>query len=169
MTSLLTRGTGLLVLLVLLALPAQAQQDAPAQAPAADEHAEEKEAALQAAEAWLVYIDEEEYAESWDAAAEMLQGQVTSDKWEQSLQGVAGQTGALNERAFQGTQYTTELPNVPEGEYVIVQYLSDYANVQANEIVVLTSEDDAWKVAGYLVRPAPQPQQGAPQQQGGGQ
>lgn len=167
-STIITRGAGLFVLLALLVLPAQAQQQTPTPEAPTAEQTEQAEAAKQAAEEWLVYIDEDEYAESWEVASEMLQGQVTSDKWEEGLSGVEAQTGALSERAFQGARYTTELPNVPEGEYVIVQYASTFANVQANEIVVMTREDEDWKVAGYLVQPA-QPQQPAPQQGGGGQ
>jgi glucose/arabinose dehydrogenase len=164
-STIITRGASLVALLALLVLPAQAQQTPTPQAPTA-EQSEQTEAATQAAEDWLVFIDEDAYADSWEAASAMLQDQVTSDKWAQGLAGVEAQTGALNERVLQGARYTTELPNVPEGEYVIVQYTSNFTNVQANEIVVMTREDADWKVAGYLVQPA-RPQQPAPQGGGG--
>jgi hypothetical protein len=161
------RGAGLLLLLALLVLPAQAQQQTPTPDAPTAEQSEKAEAAKQAAEDWLVYVDESEYTKSYEEASEMLQEQVTSERWAQGLLGVESQAGALNERTLQGARYTTQLPNAPEGEYVVVQYVSDFAKTQAQEVVLMMRENDAWKVAGYFVRPA-QAQQGAPQQQGGG-
>jgi hypothetical protein len=161
------RSAGLLLLLALLVLPAQAQQQTPTPEASDQQRTEQAQAATQAAEKWLVYVDESEYTKSYEEASEMLQEQVTSERWAQGLLGVESQAGALNERTLQGARYTTQLPNAPEGEYVVVQYMSEFAKAQAQEVVLMMRENDAWKVAGYFVRPA-QGQQGAPPQQGGG-
>lgn len=124
----------------------------------------------EAAGTWIDQIDAEAYAETYDDAAPIVHASVTQEQWVGAMQQVRGQVGELQERELQNSQYTTSLPNAPEGEYVIFQYLSAFQQVpKAMEVIVMMRTDEgAWKAAGYQVMPAPevqgQAQQGQTQQ-----
>jgi len=114
-----------------------------------------EQAAQRAAEAWLALMDQGKYAESWKAAGSMFQQQVTAEQWAQQGAAVAAQLGAFQRRELQKAEYTTELPNVPKGEYMVLTYSSAFANLpSARELAVLHLENGEWKVVGYFVQPA---------------
>ena len=118
---------------------------------------EEAKVAQGAADVWLELIDSvEDYAKSWQQAAPLVQQQLSEEAWEQTLESTLGPLGPLVSRALQDRQYTTALPNAPEGEYVIVTYESSYTQLEAAvETVIMTkTEDGTWRMAGYFVRPA---------------
>ncbi len=150
----------LLFVFLFLALPAQAQQDAPT------DTAQAIEAAQQAADQWLAHVDAGDAAQSYETAAAVLKDQITEEQWRGSLNAVEMQTGELVDRALITPRYTTTLPNAPPGEYVILEYDAQYTNLAALEVVVLKKENDDWRSAGYLVQPQnPQNPQNPQEQQ----
>ena len=170
----LSRTMGLLLLgtaLVLVAPLAQAQ-DMPAPSP---ENPEAVEEAREAAEQWLALTDEGAFAESWDEASELLQDEITKEEWTQGSEEIQAQLGTLEEREFMGGQYQEDIPEVPDGEFVIMQYQSSFSGPDGGEapaqelieVVVATNEDGTWRIAGYDLRPAgpQQPQQPQPEPQ----
>jgi len=123
---------------------------APAQAQSNDEKVT---AAKEAAAEWIELLDANDYQATWEQAASLLKSQVTADQWANQIQQVHSQFGELQERSLIAARYTTSLPNVPEGEYVIAQYRAQYGNQTLIETATLTKDGDAWRVAGYVVRP----------------
>ena len=118
--------------------------------------AQEKPEALaqRSAEAWLTIIDSGRYGDSWDEAAEMFRSAVTKEQWEKAAGSVRTQTGKLQARKLVHAEYTRNLPNAPEGEYVVLQYDASFANGGGIETVVPTRDrDGAWRVSGYFVKP----------------
>ncbi len=108
-----------------------------------------------AADAWLRLLDAGDFKATFRTAAPMFQKATSGGAWEQQAGQVRGQVGALESRQEVGAQYTTRLPNAPEGEYVLVNYASSFKNLpKAREVVIIAKTDGAWKVAGYFVRPA---------------
>ncbi|HEY8470827.1 MAG TPA: DUF4019 domain-containing protein [Longimicrobiales bacterium] len=111
--------------------------------------------AQKAAEAWLPLVDGGKYQESWQRAAKQFRQAVTAEVWAQQITAVAAQVGALEGRRLENAQYSSELPNVPPGEYVVLTYASAFAKVpRAREVVVTVLEDGEWRVVGYFVGPA---------------
>lgn len=107
-----------------------------------------------AAEAWLALVDKADYGESWERASAMFREKVPKEKWVAAAGSVRGPMGAFRSRQFLGAKYTKELPGVPDGEYVVIQYKAVYAN-KANAVETVTpakDEDDVWRVSGYYVR-----------------
>jgi len=143
------------------AVPTQAQNMPQEQSP---ENPEAVEEAREAAEAWLELTDAGSFDESWDQAATLLQDEVSQEEWKSQSEDIVDQVGSIEERNFMGGQYQEDIPDLPEGEYVIMQYEATPSDFDQSlmEIVATTKEDGEWKVAGYTMRPA-QPQQ--PQQQ----
>jgi len=111
-------------------------------------------AARVAAEAWLAHVDAEDYARSWEGAAEPMRQQVTAEQWEQAGRQVRQQVGATGERTLQEARHTTELPQAPAGAYVVLVYRTVFAHGPATEqLVMMLEADGEWRPVGYFVRP----------------
>jgi hypothetical protein len=112
-------------------------------------------AAQKAAESWLALVDSGKYSESWDEAASSFKAAVTKQKWEQAAGAVRDQTGKLKSRKLVSANYAKKLPNVPEGEYVVIQYDAAFEKAPAaiETITPMREKDGSWKVAGYFVKP----------------
>jgi hypothetical protein len=51
-------------------------------------------------------------------------------------------------------RYSRTLPGAPDGEYVVIQYSSQFAN-KASAVETVTpmrEKDGSWKVSGYYVK-----------------
>lgn len=116
----------------------------------------EQQTAQDTADVWVALIDSMKYAASWEGASAGFRQLVTQDKWEQDLQSVLGPLGPLLSRVPQGREYTTTLPNAPEGEYIVITYGSSYTQLAdaVETVVMIRNPDGVWKPAGYYVRPA---------------
>jgi len=121
-----------------------------AQAPAPPSPEEE---AKQRAQSWLVLVDQQQYASSWDTAAPLFQTSTTKEQWESALSGVRGSLGELSSRKLRAAEYKAALAGAPEGKYVVVHYDSAFVKKgAAREIVTLMQvPDNSWKVVGYFV------------------
>ena len=128
-----------------------AAQDAQSSAETA---AEAREAA-EAADAWLELIDEELYEESWEEAADMFRAMITVGAWAQQARRVRQQLGESRGRELANAQYSTDMPNAPPGEYVIVTYRGTFANMgEGREVVIMFKQRDGiWRTASYSVQP----------------
>ncbi len=114
---------------------------------------DKKEAAKQAALAWLELVDFGQYRASWDEAAQLFKMQVSADEWERAVRSARLPFGALVSRRFASSQYTTTLPGAPDGEYVVFQFEARFENkAGATETVTPMLENGAWKVSGYYIR-----------------
>ena len=126
---------------------------------AAQDHAPETqqialESATRGAEDWMAMIDAGRYAESWKASSEIVKNAVTMEKFESSMKTVREPMGKHESRKLQNASYTTQLPGVPPGEYVMILYDSSFEHkVVAQETVVMTREKDkVWRMAGYHIK-----------------
>lgn len=141
---LLTAG---LLCLALLSTPATAQ-DQEAQDPA-----DQTEEAREAADAWLALFDANDIEATYDAAAEAFKTQVELQDWEAQAAQVKQAVGELDGRTYMETTYADELPQAPEGDYMIVQYETQYANLNVTEYVILVQEGDTWRMVGFNAQP----------------
>lgn len=134
---------------VLLALSAP-----PARAAAEGDVAHKKEAAVAAAKAWLALADAGKYAETWDSSAENLQTAVPKGQWVQQLGSARGPLGAVQKRELRSKAYRTSLPGAPDGEYVVVQFATSFANKKAavETVTPMREADGTWRVSGYFLR-----------------
>lgn len=56
-------------------------------------------------------------------------------------------------RTLSGEQNTKSLPAVPDGNYKILTFTTQFsAKKDAIETVILSKENGNWKVAGYFIR-----------------
>lgn len=111
--------------------------------------------AVASAEQWLGLLDRGFYGDSWDKAGAMLKGQIGKPGWGAAVEPARKPLGAVVSRKLTGDTPTHKLPGVPDGDYDVVQYETEFAgNRKAIETIILAREADGWKVDGYFVKPA---------------
>lgn len=116
----------------------------------ADASGEEAKSAVMA---WLASVDEGQYKESWDSGAELFKQQVTTATWVEALTITRKPLGGVVERTLISQQTATELPNVPAGQYVVLQFKTRFEERdEAAEMVTVVHEGDDWKIVGYFIR-----------------
>ncbi|MGH7950619.1 MAG: protein kinase domain-containing protein [Limisphaerales bacterium] len=111
-------------------------------------------AAISAAQKWLALIDAGNYSESWKQASAIFQGGVTESAWENSMNTFRKPLGGLVSRKLSSAQRMTELPGAPDGQYVVMQFETSFANKKsAIETVTFDLEKDGeWKSSGYFIK-----------------
>ncbi len=113
-----------------------------------------EKAAEAAAQSWLAMVDAGKYGESWDAAAALFKGALSRSQWEGALEKVRRPLGRLVSRKLGGAKYTTDLPNAPAGEYVVIQYETTFENKSGaiETITPMKDRDGTWRVSGYFIK-----------------
>jgi Protein of unknown function (DUF4019) len=107
-----------------------------------------------AARDWLALTDRGDAQASWNAASKKFRAALSLSGWADSLKKERVPLGAVRSRAAHKTTFESRFPGVPEGEYMLVAYVTDFANrAQAQETVTLERDADGkWRVVGYSVR-----------------
>jgi hypothetical protein len=110
--------------------------------------------ATAAANRWLAVSDQGNPGASWDQAAHAFQAGVSKAAWTGSVNALNAQLGPAKSRQLKSAVYTKELPGAPDGEYVVIQYQTQFEHkAHAVETVTPMREPDgSWKVSGYFVK-----------------
>ena len=116
--------------------------------------AEKEDAAATIAEQWLSLVDQGKYDESWKQASTVFRNAVTAAQWEQLVQTSRKPLGKLLTRKMSSKTYTTSLPGVPDGEYVVIEFETSFENKKsATETVTpMLDKDGTWRVSGYYIK-----------------
>ena len=111
-------------------------------------------AADSAAHTWLALVDSGEITKSWDEAAVVFQLAVTKTSWEQKVRGARAPFGPFGARHQILARYTTDPPNAPPGQYVLLQYQTDVAGGRrvVETVSPILDGTRGWRVSGYYVR-----------------
>jgi hypothetical protein len=119
-------------------------------------HAQSKpeDLAQKSAESWLSLVDSGKYAESWDQAASFFKGAVTKADWQSKVAPVRGPLGKVISRKLKSAKYTKTLPGAPDGEYVVLQYDTNFEHKESavETIVPMLDKDGQWRVSGYFIK-----------------
>lgn len=116
---------------------------------------EKKEAAaLEAAKAWLTLVDNQQYGESWEAAAAYFKSTVTKDYWQQALPAIRKLFGEPISRKLGAVTYTTSLPAAPDGEYVVIEIATTFEKKKhaVETVIPMLESDGQWRVSGYFIK-----------------
>ena len=110
--------------------------------------------AIAAAKEWLKLIDSGKYEESWKQSSSHFQAVVPRDRWLAEMQNLRTPLGKLVSREVVSHAYRTELPDAPIGEYVVIQFKTEFErDKEVFETVTPVREaDSTWKVDGYYIR-----------------
>jgi hypothetical protein len=111
-------------------------------------------AAQKAAESWLALVDAGNFAESWKTAAGYFKTAVPQDQWEHTIVAVRKPLGDLVSRTLKNATYTKSVPGAPDGEYVILQFDTSFANKKeaVETVTPMLDPDGQWKVSGYYIK-----------------
>ena len=111
-------------------------------------------AAEQSAKAWLALVDAGKYGESWSGAAEAFKAAMSQAQWQGALEKVRAPLGKVVSRKLRGAKFTREIPGAPAGEYVVIQYDTDFEKKSGavETITPMKDKDGAWRVSGYYIK-----------------
>jgi hypothetical protein len=124
-----------------------------ANGPAVADHAEAEKKAAEAADAWLAMVDQGKYDRAWETTAGPYKKIVTQANCVQSLGDARKSYGEVKSRKLKAKKYMASLPGAPDGQYVVLQYETSFANKQsAVETITPMLDDGQWKVSGYYVK-----------------
>jgi hypothetical protein len=107
-----------------------------------------------AAKSWLALTDSAKYGQSWDAAASIAKSAVTRADWEKAIKGGRSSLGAVKARKVKLATFTRTLPGAPDGEYVVIQFESQFENKAAaiETVTPMHDKDGVWRVSGYFIK-----------------
>jgi hypothetical protein len=114
-------------------------------------HANEIAAARKVAVEWLGLIDAENYSEAYDQCSDGAKRRMKSkEKSVANYQHVRKPYGAPSERRVVTEKFTTSLPTFPKGEYVLIDFLTDFQNKKhVREEVLVERAGKKWVVSGF--------------------
>ncbi|TGE76110.1 hypothetical protein C7Y70_19945 [Pseudoalteromonas sp. KS88] len=110
---------------------------------------EEQTAATQ----WLALVDSGDYSLSWQHSDAFFKENVSQDLWVSKLGEVRNPLGDVKSRQQLNRKTFDSLPQLPKGEYVLLQFNTDFTNrSESTETVTLKKSDQKWLVIGYFIQ-----------------
>ncbi len=111
-------------------------------------------AAVSAAQEWLATIDEGNYSRSWDDTAPLFQAKVSEQSWEHSMETFRKPLGSVLSRKLKTAQAATHLPGAPDGQYVVMQFNTSFAEKKGavETVTVGREKDGVWRASGYYIK-----------------
>jgi hypothetical protein len=109
--------------------------------------------AVDSAKAWLNLIDERKYVDSWKESSEVLRKAVTPQDWQRNMAAARKQLGAVVSREVKSHNYRKHIRGAPKGQYVIIQFITDFYNKKSSieTVTPMLETDGKWRVAGYFI------------------
>ena len=109
---------------------------------------------VSAAQSWLREIDSGSYEKSWSEASSYFQGAVTVKSWTDALNGTRRPLGKLVSRKVVKTHSATSLPGAPDGNYLVMQFATSFANKKnaVETVTFMREKDENWRAAGYYIK-----------------
>ncbi|MAD02363.1 MAG: hypothetical protein CMK65_01870 [Pseudoalteromonas sp.] len=114
-------------------------------------NAEELEV-INRAKSWLVLIDNGQYQQSWQQTDSLFKQAMPQSNWSNVLKQVRVPLGKVILRKNLSLMKYDSLPGTPDGEYVIIQFQSQFMNKeQAVETISLSKNSGQWQPIGYFI------------------
>ncbi|MGS0534844.1 DUF4019 domain-containing protein [Pseudoalteromonas sp. SaAl2] len=105
------------------------------------------------AKQWLAVVDSGDYALSWQQSDAFFKENVSQELWVSKLGEVRTPLGDVKSREQVNRKTFDSLPQLPKGEYVLLQFNTDFANrPKSTETVTLKKSDQQWLVIGYFIQ-----------------
>jgi hypothetical protein len=110
--------------------------------------------AVAAARAWLSLVDNQQYGESWEQAAQLFKGAVKKQQWVRTIQAGRRPLGKNISRELKSKRYMTTIPGAPDGEYVVIEFNASFENKKSaiETITPMLDKDGKWRVSGYFIK-----------------
>lgn len=106
-----------------------------------------------AATEFLYLVDTEEYAKSWEVTSETLKSMLSQQVWNERIAELRTFLGPIVERIHHDITYTDSASDVPDGEYVIMTFISKFELRErvVEKLTLMLGEDNRWEVVGYFL------------------
>ncbi len=128
---------------LLFFMPLQAQQTIEQQVQASSD----------ASDAWLEFVDQDRYGESWDKASDLFKLTIPKGDWVALLNKVRRPLGNKTSREMVDIRTAKDPQGLPAGDYMVILYNSSFSSKpSAHELVTLRLEGGEWKVLTYQVK-----------------
>ena len=116
--------------------------------------AKPEDEAQKAAEQWLALIDAGKFADSWETTAAYFKKAVSKEKWQSALGAFRQPLGDRVARKLKSAKYAKSLPGAPDGEYVVLQFETSFANKKeaVETVTPMLDPDGQWRVSGYFIK-----------------
>lgn len=107
-----------------------------------------------AAQMWLHEIDAGNYPTSWKQASSYFRGAITEKNWTDALNGARRPLGNLISRKVTKTTSAKSLPGAPDGNYLVMQFATSFANKKSavETVTFMREKDGNWRAAGYYIK-----------------
>lgn len=115
-----------------------------------------EEIAVTGAREWLGLADSGQYGATWDQAGQIFQTAITRESWEASLAAARKSFGNVEQRNLKTVVVRENLPNAPQGKYVITTFETKFAQAPAatpEQVTSFLESSGQWKVVGYTAKP----------------
>jgi hypothetical protein len=108
--------------------------------------------AMNAATHWLASVDQGNYAEAWDGAADTIKKAGNQQQFAEAMRAQREPMGKVTSRALEASQYAKNPQNFPPGEYVQLKYKTAFQNAPSAEelLQLVKASDGSWKVGAYF-------------------
>lgn len=115
---------------------------------------ETEQKATDAAVRFLYLVDHGDYDESWQIASVHLQKTLPQDEWREKIAQIRGAVGPAIERSRDDITFMEASGDLPEGEYVVITFVSKFQNRSrvTESVTLYHGENGQWKVAGYYLK-----------------
>jgi hypothetical protein len=103
---------------------------------------------------WLALADAANAPGTWSAAASLFRRAVAPDDWARSLDAARTPLGAVLTRTLRAARPATELPGAPDGDYVVLEFDTQFERKRAavETVTPMRDTDGQWRVSGYFIR-----------------
>lgn len=120
----------------------------------------QRQAAADAALAYLGLIDKGQYGQSWDAGSDLFHLKMPKDSWIKILEKNRQPLGnTISRNMMDKAILSVDPENLPPGQYLVLFFNTTFSNRPYGvEIVYLRNENGAWKVINYNTTTQPQGQ-----------
>lgn len=119
----------------------------------ANPHAAEEAAAESQALGFLQYLDQGRYADSYAYTSRLLRAKLDRNEFAKEVREARESAGVEKSRELLNASYTTDLKGQPKGQYVVLQYGTDFSKkTDAVETLVMSFENGYWRVAGWFIK-----------------
>ena len=111
------------------------------------------EATALTAEEFLQMVDAGKYADSWQISDPYLQKTISQPDWVAKLSKMRETFGPIAKRELDKVSFTAPAEALPDSEFIMLEYVSQFKLKEMNEIVtVILGEDNRWRVVGYFIQ-----------------
>ena len=117
------------------------------------QNSDKQQYASDSATRWLGLVDSGNYAQSWDTASTSFKSAITKEEWEKKLAALRGPLGELESRELTTVTFQTQLPDLPEAEYVVVRTQCRFEHKRSgNETVTMEYQKGKWRLTAYSIK-----------------